>query len=585
MRLFLVFIAFLISVIANGQKQVSGKSNKFSFTPNYERGIPPNLFVDLGFEDANGNGILEAEETAELQLTITNKGKGPAQGLVITVSDEFYDSAFQIKDQQEIVMIMPNRSVDINIPMVAGIKVKSAEHRLKIEVKEHFGYDMDPAYLVLNSLKFQSAELSFSGLEIVDFGEGTGAIAQDGQLQAGELVKMKVVVQNIGQNLAESTKYRLFSADENIYIEHGEGELGDLKIGEVKEFWVSISPNKRVTTQSKLPIYLSLTESKELGNLTGYQLPIELNQKPPATALVEVKADIEKIRKQVARFEYTSNKFTANIGKVIDINKVVPTDMERKHSVAIVLGVEKYTNLPPAPYAANDARIVEKYLKERLGVEQVVTYTNDEVQGFAFDDIFNPEYGQLQKAVLKGQTDLFVFYSGHGVPNKVGDKIFLFPSDGKIERLETQGYEINKFYENLEKLGARSTTVFLDACFSGASRSSEKIDMENLVAMKGVSIKPKIYSPWLKEGSNFTVFNSSSASETSLGFDVSQTGLFTYYLCVGLQGKADENGDRKITSGELHDYIQQNVVNTSKKILGVQTPQLNGSKDVVLLEY
>ena len=70
-----------------------------------------------------------------------------------------------------------------------------------------------------------------------------------------------------------------------------------------------------------------------------------------------------------------------------------------------------------------------------------------------------------------------------------------------------------------------------------------------------------------------------------MGFDPSQTGLFTYYLCVGLQGEADENRDHKITNGELSKYVSSKVQETSKKIFGIQTPQFNGNKDFILVEY
>ncbi len=188
----------------------------------------------------------------------------------------------------------------------------------------------------------------------------------------------------------------------------------------------------------------------------------------------------------------SSDKITANIGNVIDIKQVPPSQMHRPNSVAVVIGVEKYKYFAPAPYAANDAEIMKKYFKTVLGVDKVFLYTNDEVSGFFFQNIFNPGYGELQKAIVKGKTDLFVFYSGHGMPSKDGKKVYLFPSDGRIEALRTQGYDLNTFYKNLEALGARSTAVFIDACFSGVSRPTETLKTQNLLAMKGVVIKPKV---------------------------------------------------------------------------------------------
>jgi uncharacterized caspase-like protein len=293
---------------------------------------------------------------------------------------------------------------------------------------------------------------------------------------------------------------------------------------------------------------------------------------------------MEKLQKQVARFEVSSNKIIANIGNVIDINQVPPSEMHRPNSVAVVMGIEKYKYFAPAPYADQDAEIMKKYFRQVLGVDKVFIYTNDEVSGFFFQNTFNPEYGELQKAIVKGKTDLFIFYSGHGMPSKDGDKVYLFPSDGRIEALQTQGYDLNTFYKNLEALDARSTTIFIDACFSGVSRPTETQETQNLVAMKGVAVKPKVEQPW-ENNPNFNVFTSSAFNETSLGFDPSQTGLFTYFVCAGLQGNADLNKDGKITAGELSDYVIENVVATSKKILGKQTPLFYGNRNEVLTEY
>lgn len=588
MKKSILFIPFFLMTfgVVFSQKVISGKSEPttINLNPKYERSLPPNLYVELGFEDSNNNGILEPNESAVLKLTISNKGKGAAQGLIVLVEDNLRDQGLVINDGKKIPYIYPNKSVEVDIPIIANFEVKSAEHKLKIRVKEHFGYDMDDAFLVLNTMEYLPPKIVFSGLDIVDMGAGTGAILEDGQLQAGEQVKVKVIIQNVGENNSDSTNYTVFSTDNNIYILDGSGDLGDIAVGEVKEFWVSISPNKRVTNTDDLPIYLNVENKLNKGGINNKQLPIALNQKPPAPEIVEVKADMEKYQKQVARFEYTSNKITANISNVIDIRQIAPAKTKRPNSIAIIMGIENYKNFVPAPYAVNDAQIMRDYFKNSLGIEKIFLFTNDEVSGFFFENTFNPNFGELQRAIVKGQTELFVFYSGHGMPSKDGEKVYLFPWDGRKEALERQGYDINTFYKNIDALGAKTTTVFLDACFSGVSRASEKVDIQNLVAMKGVSIKPKIEHPW-ETNQNFNVFTSSSFEETSMGFDVSRTGLFTYFVCAGLQGKADANGDHKITIGELKDYVIKGVGETSIKIMGKQTPVFYGNPDFILSEY
>ncbi len=585
-KIFLLIFLLFCSTISYSQKVISGKSKptKIVLKPEFKQGLPPNLYANMSFEDDNNNGILEAEESASLKLIITNQGKGPAQELIVKVIPNTKDDELIINDGVRVPYLYPGKDVEVNIPIRAGKYIKTAEHKLEISVKEYYGYDMDPAYLVFNTYKLQKPQLMFSGVEILDIGSGTVAIIEDNQIQAGELVKAKIMIQNNGQSTSKNTTYRLETNNPNIYLSDIEGNLGDVSIGEVKEFWVSISPNKRIESENELPIFLSLNNDNNYGTIANFQLPIKINQKPPEAIIKEVVADIESITKQFARFEYQSNKITANAGKIIDIKQILPSLTIRTNAIGIIIGVEKYNYFASAPYATNDAKIVEDYFKNIIGVNKVYTYTNKDVSGFFFENMFNPEYGELQKAIKKGETEVFVFYSGHGFPSKDGKNVFLIPADGRLEALNEQGYNLNKLYNSLNSLGAKNVIFFIDACFSGTSRTTANYKTQNLVAMKGVYIKPKITQPW-NTNPNFTVFSSSGFNETSLGFDESGTGLFTYFLCAGLQGNADLNNDNKITTGELADYIQQNVKEKSKSIFGIQTPQFNGNENIILVEF
>lgn len=586
-----------ISVIRKSSKNKSQNTDVVISDPSYKlyiscsiarrinsRGLPPNLFAELNFTDENNNGLLEAREKANLDIILSNQGKGDAVQLEVSVTDSTLDKSMVIgNSDQKINLIKSGESIKVSIPITTDIDLKVATHKLTINVTEGYGYDMDPAYLVLDAVSYQPPQLVFSGLEIIDSGAGTGAIKEDGQLQAGEQVKAKVVVQNVGKNIAKNIYYIIKTSDPNVYLDNSEGTIGNLSAGEVKEFYFTLSPNKRVNEKGNLPIFLTLKDDLGMGNLNDFQLPIALNQRPPEPNIVTVKSNIEASSKRnVARFEYTSNKFKTNISNIINIKTVVSSSTKRPNSVGVIFGISNYKELPPAPYADNDAKIVKEYFEKVLGVEQVIVYTNDQVSGFIFDDVFNPDNGELQRAIAKGETEVYVFYSGHGIPDKSGENIYLFPSDGKISRLETQGYNIEKLYQNLSKLEAKHVTVIIDACFSGGSRKTEKIQTENLIAQKGVKVRPK--NSWFND-SNFTIINSSTGDETSLGFDATETGLFTYYLCVGLQGKADANNDKVITLGELKSYLIKNVTETSRKISGLQTPIFSGDENIVLTTY
>ena len=48
------------------------------------------------------------------------------------------------------------------------------------------------------------------------------------------------------------------------------------------------------------------------------------------------------------------------------------------------------------------------------------------------------------------------------------------------------------------------------------------------------------------------------------------------------EGDADANKDDKITAGELHAYVQRNVIQQSS---GSQTPEIQGDADRVLVRF
>ena len=464
----------------------------------------------------------------------------------------------------------------------ADVNAKTAKHRLKIKIKECLGYDLDDIYLILNVLAYRSPKIVFSGLQIIDVGNDVMAKHQNGQLEKGELVKIKGYIQNIGQGISKHTQYSIYTTDSNIFLKDTFGHLGTLNSGDVKDFTFFLSPNNRFISDGNLPVFLTIKESVGFGNLKNFQLPIKVNKKPKKIEIVKVKPKMDAIQAQIAKFEFASNKFTMRKDKLIDVNNITYSKTKLKNSIAVVIGVEKYKKVYDAPYAVNDAILIKQYFEKRLGIEKVVVFTDNEVSGFFFDDIFNPEYGELQKEIIKGKTELFIYYSGHGIPDKNGTKTYLFPSDGKISRLDSQGYSLLKFYKNLKMSGAKHVTVIIDACFSGASRQTEKMKAKNIVSMKG--IKLNIKKPWLLYD-NFTVINSSSNEETSLGYEETKTGLFTYFFSAGLLGEADLNRDRLITFKELKTYVIENVSKTSKRIGGIQTPEFFGNNDDIILKY
>ena len=122
--------------------------------------------------------------------------------------------------------------------------------------------------------------------------------------------------------------------------------------------------------------------------------------------------------------------------------------------------------------------------------------------------------------------------------------------------------------------------MFIDACYSGFSREPEK-----KVALLDAARPVRIVGEEHAAPRNFTIFSASGLDQISSGLKEAKHGIFSYYLMKGLEGKADKNKDRKITNGELRDYLVQNVSRKALELGRSQEPSLAGNANKVLVKY
>ncbi len=266
----------------------------------------------------------------------------------------------------------------------------------------------------------------------------------------------------------------------------------------------------------------------------------------------------------------------------INVDSLPPSVPIRPYSVAIVIGVEKYKSLPKAPFASRDALLMERYFKTVLGVDKVITYTDTTVSGFFFENQFDAGEGEIARLITRDKTDLFVYYSGHGMHSSSGDERYLLPFDAKTNSIDRQGFSLNNLLDQLSALPTKSTTVVIDACFSGLGKFATERPV-NLIPMKGIVVRPLVSQPW-KDNPSFRLITSSSNEQPSLVLGESRTGLFTYFFAAGLQGNADLNNDGRITMAELRQYINTHVPEISRKIYQEQTPCFYGDDAWVVAE-
>ena len=244
-----------------------------------------------------------------------------------------------------------------------------------------------------------------------------------------------------------------------------------------------------------------------------------------------------------------------------------------KDALALIVGVADYENTSAkAIFADSDALTFRDYASEKLGIPEnrIKTLVDD---GAGERELLLAVKSWITRSVKQEQSDVYVFFAGHGLASDDGSQMYLLPYDGAPELLEETTISREKLFTEVAAANPRSVTVFLDTCYSGQTRNEEM-----LIASRPLVLVPKQQAV----PDNFTVMTAAAGDQTAKPLEEAKHGMFSYFLMKGMEGQADANQDNKITAGELHSYVQTNVIQQSS---GSQTPELQGDADRVLVQF
>lgn len=244
-------------------------------------------------------------------------------------------------------------------------------------------------------------------------------------------------------------------------------------------------------------------------------------------------------------------------------------------AVALIIGMEEYRDLPSAEFAERDAKAFADYAEHALGIPA------SRIRSLIGQDA---TFGEIQRAlqlwlpamVYPGQTDIYVYFAGHGMQDPAQEGTYLIPFDGDAQLLDRLALNRDEVLEELSGLNARSVTVMLDTCFSGQGRSNELL----------VAGRPVYAVQTNRVPTGVTVLSAATGQQIAGSLPDQRHGLFSYFMMRGLEGAADENSDGILTAGELSDWVRDNVSRASG-LLGrqPQTPGIEGDREAVLARY
>jgi hypothetical protein len=238
----------------------------------------------------------------------------------------------------------------------------------------------------------------------------------------------------------------------------------------------------------------------------------------------------------------TASAVNLRVGKSdVDIN-IPATNVKNSKTFAVIVANENYRREKRVEFALNDGETFKKYCIQTLGMpEQNVHYVADAT----LNDI-RAEVSWLCKVAdsHEDEANIIFYYAGHGIPDEKSKSAYLLPVDGYGSDIAS-GYKLDDLYKQLGNSYAKTVTVLMDGCFSGAQRSGDM-----MASARGVAIKTQQGKPV----GSMVVFSAAQGDETAYPYHEKGHGMFTYFLLKKLQ---ETKGNA--TLGELGSYITTNV--------------------------
>jgi len=225
---------------------------------------------------------------------------------------------------------------------------------------------------------------------------------------------------------------------------------------------------------------------------------------------------------------------------------------------AVVIGLSSYADagITALTYADDDAESFRDFLlSDASGLQgfkpENVTFLSNEAA-----DTRSIRSALSGLRVATEDDIVVVYWAGHGAPDRFrSDEYYLLTHDTDAGDFAGTALSMEDFEGYLDRIEARDILLFTDACHSASVSGG--------AGLRGVdnAINEQFLNRLSNAGGGFLTFTASETNQYSR--ESTQWGgghgVFTYYLLRGLEGAADENGDRIVTVGEMVEYTRQRV--------------------------
>jgi uncharacterized caspase-like protein len=230
------------------------------------------------------------------------------------------------------------------------------------------------------------------------------------------------------------------------------------------------------------------------------------------------------------------------------------------------VGINRYRalNVPDLHGCANDARFAAEQLRNQDGKLFGNVVSRTLVDGAATKDRIEGELDRMTR--VGGPGDWYVlFLSGHG--SRHGGHWSFLPTDFSTSRRDATSVSDARILAWADRLirQDKKVVIIVDACFSGELRHSAR-ELLNRVPRAG-------------EG-GLILMMSSMPSQTSA--DLGGYSAFARAVGEALSGKADFNGDGRVTLREVRRYVYHRTYDLLRQRPGLRDRHQDGEVDASL---
>jgi len=525
---------------------------------------PPMLSVKIGFSEESGNKALDAEETGIVLVEVSNSGQGDAFDVVAELRPVKNLRGLDVPATVDIGTVPAGKTVKKEIYLSTTDQLESGQFKLGINIKEMNGFNPKPTGIAFNTKEYRAPKLVIADMRVLD-------TSRNGMIEPMENVEIKARIQNIGEGDAFDVNADV-ALGNNVFL-GGERKssfsLGSINKGQYKDVSFIVYTNSMIADGERVPVNINITEKKGRFG-TDAPLKLVMHNQDSGGGFITVQAEQEQA---------STVKLATGLSSGVDTKVPEGVHKAGRYDVAVVIGNSRYSNAPNVDFALNDARVMKQYLMKTFGfAEGNIIYAENASLG-KFNEIFGSASsyrGKLFNYIRPGESNVFIYYAGHGAPDLDTTEAYLVPVDANPHYLASSGYKLQTFYDNLDKMKAKKFTVIIDACFSGDSASGM---LFKNISPAMVKVKQQYQAPRLA-----TLLTSSGFSEVSSWYPEKQHSMFTYWFLKGLQGDADADKNKTITLAEMKGYISENVPYEARKLHGIQqNPVIEGKFDDILV--